>query len=711
MTAYEKGPRRETGTLSENGWSANTKDTPSGVSVNRSDDAFRRINDMPLMDAALAWAALGFKVFPLSPESKIPFKGSHGHLDATGDAGQIRAWWTDAPDANIGIACSASGVYAVDTDPRHGGERIPPDVPTLAQSTPGGGTHDVFSASALNGHKLYGQMDGDKDCGIDVKYNGFIIAAPSRVPGTHDDRYRVTASVPPAPSPAMDARVIKRAPVATVPDADAFLDAGRTALLEPIKMGDRDNGLRDRAYRLSCTGMSRADGIEILHEVIRKSELAQPDEPAWNYADTDPGHLWDTAQSRRTVEALPALMGDPMEGEPLEVKNELARMLHRDRAQTLLARVKASQRAESSMTVSDALDAVLSGATVDTPTVGLIDGHAHGMGLFYPGHVNGIYGDMSVAKTVMMAEVQARTLSEGGIVVHWEYDNNPMITIVKRLINAGAKPEDIRGRFHVLYSASDRDALTGDVKRAVKLVTLDALNPAVVAFGLDPYHPGGPDTVIQECFKPFTMHGACGVLIDHVGHDNKERQAGSIRKAQAIQGALYEARMDTPLKPGTTGRTRLILRKDNTGALGDMVGCSVADAVMESKAAPGDPAGAVVTVFETSDGRPRVRDEDYIDTTVPEGTPAKNRIWTVLRRVYADQKFTRDQAKALLAKEKDPIPLKTFLNKWGELVKERRLVNVPTASDTASAYFTARAFWDQPMGSLPGDSQQVKDSS
>lgn len=57
-----------------------------------------------LHSAALYYAEQGLRVFPLSPGTKIPIKGSGGCLDATSDPEQVNAWWTANPAANIGIA-------------------------------------------------------------------------------------------------------------------------------------------------------------------------------------------------------------------------------------------------------------------------------------------------------------------------------------------------------------------------------------------------------------------------------------------------------------------------------------------------------------------------------------------------------------------------------------------------------------------------------
>ncbi len=67
--------------------------------------------------AALAYAARGWSVFPVhslrdgictcgKPDCDSPGKHprtKNGHKDASIDEQQIRAWWTQHPDANIGI--------------------------------------------------------------------------------------------------------------------------------------------------------------------------------------------------------------------------------------------------------------------------------------------------------------------------------------------------------------------------------------------------------------------------------------------------------------------------------------------------------------------------------------------------------------------------------------------------------------------------------
>ena len=73
-----------------------------------------------ILDAALKYAEQGWKVFPLQPNTKIPFPGTNGVKDATDNPETIRAWWNVHPDANVGLACGEpSGVWVVDIDVGH----------------------------------------------------------------------------------------------------------------------------------------------------------------------------------------------------------------------------------------------------------------------------------------------------------------------------------------------------------------------------------------------------------------------------------------------------------------------------------------------------------------------------------------------------------------------------------------------------------------
>ena len=85
-----------------------------------------RDHDSPLERIALAAASKGYFVFPCTPRDKLPrvpkSEGGRGFKDATRDEGKILRWWDRWPDANIGIACGASGLVVLDIDSKHGAD-------------------------------------------------------------------------------------------------------------------------------------------------------------------------------------------------------------------------------------------------------------------------------------------------------------------------------------------------------------------------------------------------------------------------------------------------------------------------------------------------------------------------------------------------------------------------------------------------------------
>jgi predicted ArsR family transcriptional regulator len=99
-----------------------------------------------LGEQALTLASKGYPVFPLHPSTKEPAT-KHGLKDATTDPKQIRQWWSQNPDYNIGIAAPELLVIDVDDPELFGagtkqklfGDFVPAEIPAVA--TPRGGFH------------------------------------------------------------------------------------------------------------------------------------------------------------------------------------------------------------------------------------------------------------------------------------------------------------------------------------------------------------------------------------------------------------------------------------------------------------------------------------------------------------------------------------------------------------------------------------------
>jgi hypothetical protein len=144
----------------------------------------RGMSPSPLLDAALAYAGLGWPVFPQVPRGKEPLKGSHGVHDATTDPDQIRAWWRREPRANIGLAAGpAFWVLDVDTADGKGGEaslsrlveEFGPLPYTVTAISGSGGWHFYFQPAPELNNRPTGLP------GLDVRTTGCAITAPPSI--------------------------------------------------------------------------------------------------------------------------------------------------------------------------------------------------------------------------------------------------------------------------------------------------------------------------------------------------------------------------------------------------------------------------------------------------------------------------------------------------------------------------------------------------
>lgn len=206
-----------------------------------------------MLEAAVSYAKDGLPIFPCTPGDKNPLT-PHGFKDSSTEAPQIRRWWTQWPDANIGIATGkTSGLLVLDVDPRNGGFEslealFPPGKRprTAMQITGGGGLHIFFEHP--------GRMRGIKLApGIDVKADGgYIIASPSVHPSGKRYRWvegRSLADLQPAKVPdwllsEMNSRG-RRSTTATTTDSEVW------------SVGERNNRLTSLAGTMRWRGMSQ----------------------------------------------------------------------------------------------------------------------------------------------------------------------------------------------------------------------------------------------------------------------------------------------------------------------------------------------------------------------------------------------------------------------------------------------------------------------
>lgn len=229
-----------------------------------------------LCAAALWYARQGWRVFPLHtvlPDGSCSCgkpdcddQGKHprtpnGCLAATTDPGQIKAWWSRWPNANLGGATGAlSGFVVLDIDPRHGGddtlaawEAEHGKLPETPQSlTGGGGFHYVF---AHPGEQLRNRTNllgaAGEVTGVDFRGDGGYIVLP---PSTHKSgrayAWEMSAQlskVPVAPLPPALYEIVKQPYDRPFPQGEP----GDLSIIE----GGRNQALHKMACRWRADGM------------------------------------------------------------------------------------------------------------------------------------------------------------------------------------------------------------------------------------------------------------------------------------------------------------------------------------------------------------------------------------------------------------------------------------------------------------------------
>jgi archaellum biogenesis ATPase FlaH len=238
---------------------------------------------------AQKYASQGFHVFPLSPQSKIPLKGSRGLHDATTDPGQIEQWWTEHPDANIGIRTGQiSNLTVVDFDPKSGG------LSTLdAWGEVEGATATRVIKTQSGGYHLYFQFDerlhqtSSLAPGVDIRNEGGYVVAPgSEVDG---NEYTVEWDLAPQPLPAFYLEIQSQKSKATTEARSAEGGAG------DVMEGGRNNYLTKVAGALRRQGLP----LDALESVLRATNEEMCDPPL------DDREIGLIARSNARYEPLP----------------------------------------------------------------------------------------------------------------------------------------------------------------------------------------------------------------------------------------------------------------------------------------------------------------------------------------------------------------------------------------------------------------------
>jgi hypothetical protein len=182
---------------------------------------------MTPLEAALSYRSRGWAPIPLIPKDKTPAASWRQFQNRPPVEKQIRAWWTDRPDFNVGVVMGAASgnLVAVDIDPRNGGDgsirghHLPP---TFSTRTGGGGWHCLYRSSKPLPKRI-GAFPG-----IDLLGQGaYAVMPPSIHPNGESYEIAIDVGIEPATAWIVEAMLRKElSPRTAKGSTSRCLDAG-----------------------------------------------------------------------------------------------------------------------------------------------------------------------------------------------------------------------------------------------------------------------------------------------------------------------------------------------------------------------------------------------------------------------------------------------------------------------------------------------------
>ncbi len=572
------------------------------------------------LDAALAYAARGWAVFPLvtHPPFNTPAT-RHGLLDASHDPERIRRWWTDMPPAGIGVATGpASGIWALDidvdpTEDKDGWlavreiEGLYFSLPeTMTANTPRGGTHLVWTWP--DGADIRNDQSGKLGLNLDVRGDGgYIVVAPSR--HRNGCTYEWDDGQPDEPQPAPEWLVdlVKWRPKVNTPR-------------EPVAHhGDRPGDLW--AAQTTWDAILTADGWthngrgrEGEDRWVRPGKTAREGSSATvGYGGSDVlkvftsslGHMGIDAE--QTYTKLGYFAATRFGGDHSAAASHLAAegfhsglddwMVVASEAPIVQQGALGNTDDDGGWPVATAeeIAAVFSGDY--QPPLPEVLRRSDGNCMLYRHRVNSLAGEPGGGKTWIALHAGAEVLAEGGRVLLIDYEDR-LDTAVRRLAALGADQASIVDRFTYIsptFAIKGGSVPTNVLERSVgaDLVIIDSMGEALAHSELDQNVDKEVRSWIDRTARRMADGGAAVLVLDHVTKDGEHRgrwAIGSQRKLAAIDGIAYMMNTLTAATKETEGHAVIKCSKDRLGNY--QHGTTVADV----RLTPSGDDGMVITL-------------------------------------------------------------------------------------------------------------------
>lgn len=496
-----------------------------------------------LLDAALAYAALGWPVFPCKPGQKIPAT-VHGVLDATTDPEQIRAWWTRTPDANVAIATGTPGPDVIDVDVKPEGdghaafERLGKHgltgSPSRWVTTPSGGMHSYYAGTGQRNGTIPRQH-------IDFRgKGGYVVAPPSTIDGK---RYKVISEFS-APAAEVDWRAVK-----------ALLDPP-VEFAQPSRPAAASNG-QARPGDLWAAETTWDDILD--RHGWRKVRDFGGGRACW-CRPGKPGNF--TSATTREDGGL-YVFSTSTEFEPEKPYSKFGALAllehggdHQAAAEAL--RSRGYGPALPAFTATATPSASGENATPGLPDYDLGALAAQGVkeppriahGMLYPGCVHCLAGIPGGGKTTLMAWWMLRHIRDGGNVMLLDEESGPE-QAAEKFLDLGATPAELRPPRFTYIPFPSRRWNTADlaqlheriIQRQPGIIGWDSVAAFLAIAGADENSATDVTRFWQHVLVPCARHfGAAVVGVDHTvkngEHGGYGRGSGAKRAASDVQYIL-----------------------------------------------------------------------------------------------------------------------------------------------------------------------------
>ena len=146
--------------------------------------------------------------------------------------------------------------------------------------------------------------------------------------------------------------------------------------------------------------------------------------------------------------------------------------------------------------------------------------------------------------------------------------------LLERLRQLGVTDDQVRE--HMTYYAPTTEGTQEDVdelatrlrEKQARLCVIDAFDPALALFNLDPNSTIDVDNLFHALIHPLSQTGAAIVIIDHVAKNTESRgmfSIGSQRKTSAVDVAIGVETIGNGISRGREGRAKIKIHRDRRG--------------------------------------------------------------------------------------------------------------------------------------------------